>query len=291
MLTTQLGTTSDDGRRVATTPADGATASQPDTSAPTPAQAHTPAFVLEADGFTPAHASDDAVRQVDRRTYLQTFRSGPSTEAILFVLATTADYGLGDDAPGTERVVVRGHEAILFVPASSGMARLGWREADRTVVLRSWGLDREQLLAAAETLLPRAGRPGFDSASGFPRGLAPSVEGPLVQEEGSYLELQYDGSTSVTVRQYPGDQVALYDRLDDRLDSADRFDLRMVAGRTAFEVIAGRRTNLLWLSDGLVVEVVIEGNHRPGIVDAVANGIRQVDLDRWKQEAGATRSS
>ena len=246
-----------------------------------------PRLVVGLSGASLTRVSESRVDPVatPHRTYLQLFKVPGEAAPLLFVETAPPDMDLTSAASGeqAERRAVNGRAAYLSrnpvrvvslnIPEPSGGG----------LVVSAFGLDDDEIVAAAEALVPRlAGAVGVDASRPLPRGLVLSGEGGGLPPAGVHAETEVNLPTGATVRLnlQPAGSGNFERLVQDRVNSAPAVESVSVLGQPGFLVTGAGGTVVMWQpAQGWMAELrtAVDGERARDVVSAV----RQVDEEVW----------
>lgn len=276
----------EDGQRVATRV-------PPATSGPVvplpeaPPDGKPPRLVIALPGVSVTRVSESPVVPVatPHRTYLQLYQVPGQAAPLLFVETAPPDMDLTSAASGseTERRDVNGRAAYLArIPVRIVSLRIP-EAGGGGLVVSAFGLDDDEIVAAAEALVPRAaGAVGVDVSRPLPRGLALTGEGSGLAPAGVHAEIEVEVPDSATVRLnlQPAGSGNFERLVQDRVNAAPVVESVSVLGQIGLLVTGVGETVVLWQpARGWMAELrtPVDGARARDVVSAM----RQVDEQAW----------
>lgn len=283
---------SDGSDRVTTTPpaGDGASTAPDAQAVPGPRDTSPPRLLVDLLGATVTRVSESTVPPVPSPsgTHLQVYRVEGEATPLLFVevVPASASFGFGEMNPSAERRTVNGRLAYLNRDGERVMSLGIPAEGGGGVYLVPFGLDADEVVAAAEALAPRAGGAvGLDAARPLPRGLTLVSEGAGTQPGGVHVETEVrlgDGRAA-QLRVQPAGPVSFENLVRDRVASARTVEAISVIDRPGYLVVYAAPTDdttVMWQpADGWTAELRAPVDAEA--MRALAAAVRGVDDAAW----------
>lgn len=278
--------------RVATTPPAGDSGgAAPDTQAgPGSGEARPPRLLVDLPGATLTRVSESTVGPAPSPggNHLQVYRVEGEARPLLFVevVPASANFGFGEMNPSAERRTVNGRLAYLSRDGDRVMSLGIPSDGGGGVYLIPFGLEADEVVAAAEALSPRANAAvGLDAVRPLPRGLALVAEGDAASPGGVHVEteVRLPAGGAAQLRIQPAGPVSFESLVRDRVASGRTVEAISILDRPGFLVVYDAPTDdttVMWQpADGWTAELRAPLNAKD--MRALAAAVRQVDDAAW----------
>lgn len=246
-----------------------------------------PRLVIDLPGWSDPTVVSDGLDEppVDGGPQLVVYQGIDGWLPLVSVLTTTSDYGLGS---GNRTIEIAGHQAQVS-PRSGSTQVIGWHEGGETVALTGFGVAEDDLIAAAQTLVPAPdGR--FEIASP-PPGMTEvfRTDGPS-RSASRTVDITYrsDDGQDIELHQSTNGEDGFWESVTDVLFGAPSAEDISVRGtRGVFTGSSGEyRVDWLDRQGSVAMRIDLCCDLRRGEALTIVEHLVEVDLATWRQLTG-----